>query len=120
MKGLGTRFGSFQNGQLGNTESLEPVVGMGATRISYTDRSAYTVIEVGVYRGRKYAILQRDNAIRTDNYGMSDCQSYRYEPNPEAGTIKAVLCNDGLWHMNNKQGANILIGHRDEHYDYSF
>jgi hypothetical protein len=51
---------------------------------------------------------------------MSDCQSYRFEPNPEGATIKAVLCNDGLYHQDNKKGASIVIGKRMKYHDYSF
>lgn len=68
--------GSFINYMMGNNSSL-PEVGKGATILHWTDRSAYEVIEV--FADRSECTIQRYKPERVDNYGMSDCQIYKYE-----------------------------------------
>lgn len=53
-------------------------VGTYATKYYYTDREAYEVVEV---IDQNHIKIRQLKAIRTDNNGMSDCQSYRYESN---------------------------------------
>jgi len=99
----------------------EPKVGMGATVLHWTDRTAGTIIEVGA----NYFTVQADTAIRTDGNGMSDAQSYRYELNP-AGTLYVFERvrrgkAKGAWRENGrKDGNGVLIGHRNHYYDFSF
>lgn len=100
-----------------NTKSLKPEIGMGATELCWSDRHAYTVIEIS-NSGKKLK-LQRDKAIRTDNNGMCDSQSYRYEQDPKGYTVEVSLRKDGRW--KEVRGTTVyLVGDRDEYYDYSF
>jgi len=94
-----------------------PEVGMGATRLMWTDRHAYTVIEVS--RNGKRCVVQRDKATRTDSNGMSDCQTWAYEPDPNGYKATLSLRKDGRWR---RVGGTCLfaVGWRDEHFDYSF
>ena len=94
-----------------------PTIGMGATLISWSDRSAYTI--VSVTPSGKTFVMQRDEATRTDKNGMSDSQSYTYTPNPKAFLEKVSLRKDGRWKL---AGSNqsVLIDCRREYYDYSF
>ena len=46
----------------------EPTVGMGATILHWTDRTAGTIVEVG----DGYFVVQADHAICTDELGRSD------------------------------------------------
>jgi hypothetical protein len=97
---------------------ITPTAGMGATLLGYTDRNAYTILRVD---GKKLWAT-RDNVIRTDTNGMSDCQTYRYETvaYPDGDTL-FTLRKDGRWHEGKRLSGNVLlIGHRDEYYDFSF
>lgn len=105
------------------TESKQPVpeVGMGATICYWTDRNAATVVAVS--ESGKQVTVQRDKATRKDNNGMSDCQQYEYERDPNGRLSVFTLRRNGKWvdkgsPMNS--GACLSLGRRDEHYDYSF
>ena len=117
----GEETGSLINHIMSGSQQPEPQVGMGATVLHWTDRTAGTIIEVG----EKHFVVQADKAIRTDGNGMSDAQSYRYEPN-ENGiryTFKRVTRGKakGAWREGGSySGYAVLIGHRDHYHDYSF
>ncbi len=91
-----------------------PVVGMGCTILSYSDRHPATVTQI---LSKSRFVIQEDNYKRIDDNGMSDCQTYEYTPNPEAS--KQVV-------MKTKKGWKILkdryihLGHRNRYYDFSF
>ncbi len=72
-----TETGSLINYLQGNTANNAPVVGEGATYLSWSDRHAYTVVSVSE-DGLTCEIV-RDNAIRVDSRGMSDAQNYTYQ-----------------------------------------
>lgn len=111
-------FGSLQNLQYGNMDSPTPEVGMGATYIGYTDRHAYTVIEVV---NPKCIVVQQDTARRTDKNGMSDSQSWEFERNPNGRRVTLTLRKNGDWReTGTRSGGTFLIGERMEYYDYSF
>jgi hypothetical protein len=96
-----------------------------------------------VSKSGKSLVFQRDKAIRqlrgkdasvaiaeaevdgTSNtlHVMSDSQSYRYEPNPEASKRVYTLRKNGRWVAefdNMRNGTCLGIGFREEYYDYSF
>lgn len=102
-----------------NYKSTKPEVGMGVTELCYSDRHAYTVIEV--VNTRKI-VVQRDKAIRTDSNGMSDMQSYEFERRPDGYRSILTLRKDGHWRRlgSGRYGNVYMIGGRDEYYDYSF
>lgn len=109
-------YGSFHNQQYARYQSPEPEVGMGATEISWTDRTAYTVVAIVT---KRVIEVQRDKAIRVDTNGMSESQSYRYEPDPYGMKYRVSKHKDGTWRF---EGTKIILalGFRDEYYDYSF
>ena len=120
------RHGSVQNlfaSQSVQTHDAElPKVGDGATIVGWSDRHAATVIEVRPGK-RPVVIVQDDKAIRTDDHGMSDCQSYRFERNPN-GMTREVRFNKARrrhtaphW---NAGGQVVMFGVRDHYYDFSF
>ena len=88
-------------------------VGDGITIHLWSDAHAATIIR----RTKATIWARQDKAIRTDSNGMSDCQSYRYEPD-ENGSI--YECR---WSPKRKTfvylGNSIGVG-RHEYYDYSF
>lgn len=115
------RNGSLHNMLAANTRSAAPLAGSGATIIMWSDRHAATIISVS--ESGTTVQVQRDRATRTDNYGMSDSQSYAYSPNPEASIQAFTLRKTGRWVRrgeSEKGGTVLLIGQRDEYYDYSF
>ena len=111
---LGTETNSLNNWLLSGTKGQpKPEVGMGATILMWTDRHACTIVKVT----RTQVHVQEDKAIRTDNLGMSDFQSYRYERNPEAGVLIFRLRKNGAY---KGPGGQLRIGQRDAYHDYSF
>lgn len=104
-----------------NYQSAQPAIGMGATELLYSDRHAYTVIAVAA--SGKRATIQQDTSIRSDQNGMSDSQSYRYEANPDGALKEIKLYRDGHWHIYTPgygKGSVVMLGGRQEYYDYSF
>ena len=59
-----------------------PYIGMGATILHWTDRTAATVVKIEVIRNVTYITTQDDTYVRTDDNGMSESQNYDYSPNP--------------------------------------
>lgn len=90
-------------------------VGTGATKIMWSDRHPYTVVEVISDRCLK---LKADRSIRSDKNGMSESQNYLYELG--VGEEVIVTCRkDGTWRQ--KGGTQLFhIGTRREYLDYSF
>jgi hypothetical protein len=111
-----TDYGSPQNLLVANARSAEPVVGEGATVIWYTDRYPATVERLSP--SGKTAWLREDRAIRTDHHGMSDSQSYRFEPDPEGRESVAKRQRDGRWKTTG--GQIVQFGARDRYWDPSF
>lgn len=115
--------GSLQNVIAANTKPKAPVVGMGATRIGWTDRHACTVIEV---RSAKRIVVQRDTATRVLKPGsqvMSDQQTYTFALDPSGSTYVVTLRKNGAWVSEGesmKNGTRFMIGYRSEYYDFSF
>lgn len=113
--------GSLINSLMNNSKNPAPVVGMGATMLGWTDRHAATIVEVS--KSGRRVVIQRDKAIRTDSYGMSDCQSYSFERDENAPRRAYTLRKNGAWVAEGtsmRSGSRISIGHRSEYYDYSF
>lgn len=103
----------------GSGKNIVPEVGMGATELLWSDRHAYTVIEVS--KSGKTVTVQRDNAERVLCEGenpMSDSQNYKYTPDPKGAICKIRLCKNGWKEIGG--GSRFALGFRDEYYDYSF
>lgn len=96
----------------------KPEIGMGVTFSCWTDRHAGTIIAIS--KSGKSIVVQGDTAIRIDNNGMSDCQQYRYERNPEAPKLKfRITSREGrkAWRMGSYTAG---LGYRRAYHDYSF
>ena len=110
---------SFINTVYGLSTNPAPEVGMGATLCFWTDRRAGTVIAVTP----KTLTVREDRAIRTDGYGMSDCQTYRYEPNEEGRIYEFSLRKNGRWVQRGYSigsGTILRLGSRETYHDYGF
>lgn len=92
-------------------------VGDGVTVNLYSDSHAGTIIR----RTRSSLWVQRDNAIRVDKNGMSDCQEYRYERDLDGSIFHCRWSEKrGCFMFGGfKDGKPISVG-RHEYYDYSF
>ena len=112
------------NQLLGNMTGMpKPEVGMGATELMFSDRHACTIVEVSK-SGKQLWVIQ-DKATRTDNNGMSESQEYTFETVEDKGTNRQhyKLRKNGCWVQaggSMKNGTRLLVGKRDEYYDYSF
>ena len=90
-------------------------VGDGVTICYYTDREAGTIIK----RTKNTITYQQDKAIRIDDNGMSDCQEYRYERDPN-GKIEVYHWSSKYGCFRNSKSHLYVINGRHEYFDYSF
>lgn len=97
-------------------------IGDPATNYIWTDRHAGFIIDVS--KSGKKVTWQRGTATRTDNNGMSDCQSYDVVPNPKGVIKEFSLRKRGdteIWKevgtSTKEAGGGLFAGHR-EYYDY--
>lgn len=94
--------------------------GDGATECLWSDRHAGTILSVSA-NGKKIE-WQSDKATRTDNFGMSDDQSYSYAPNPNGRIRTYTLRKNGRYVQEGdemKTGTSLVRG-RHEFHDFSF
>ena len=117
----------------------EPKIGMGATEYMWTDRHPYSVIQVDKkWKGKNFdiVVIQRDDAKRIDNNGMSESQTYEFTPNIEADVSylrSYTYEKDGKtwkyyspvrWNQKsnrwNKGGRAVTLGRREKYWDPSF
>lgn len=96
--------GSFTNRMMDGRQYEELHVGMGATKLSYSDREAYTVQRI-VSDSR--VIVTRDIVTRTDSNGPSDVQDYEYESTPLTEGKREKACTN--WFI-----AQFTAGGRDK------
>ena len=91
-------YGSIDNRMTEGRTYGKIEVGTGVTEMGYSDRHAYEVVEV---IDEKHLLVRRCKATRTDNNGMSDSQSYKYELEPyeEKVITEELLANKSVMHM---------------------
>lgn len=131
MQKLGTQTASVINHIMSRSTKgqPDPVVGMGATILHWTDRDAGTITKVFTI-GKDVAIeVQEDKATRTDKNGMSEMQDYAYEANPDGarstwrfrnGAWKAVRYSEDTKRWRQIDGSGLQIGVRRKYHDFSF
>lgn len=121
MLKAGTETGSLVNHLYSRSGDPEPVIGMGATALHWTDREPYEI--VGINRTKAGAIksltLRALKATRTDSHGMSEAQSYSFESWPEQPTVEARLTRRGYM-IGGVKGTMVKIGHAAKYHDFSF
>lgn len=107
----------------------EPYVGMGVSRLSWSDRHAGSIVEVFKKKDVLYIKVQDDNVVRVDKNGISESQDYEYSPNPDGAIHYYRKGKKGFWenvYINPESGrfkkgvGGIKIGIREEYYDFSF
>lgn len=115
MMKLGTETGSLLNHIMSRYgDEQEVKVGDPCTILHWSDRTPATIIKVTP----KTVTVQEDKYKRIDKNGMSDCQEYEYERDPNGSTKTFRLTKRG-W--TGKGGhPSLSIGYRERYYDYSF
>lgn len=122
---------------MSNEIAQQPAVGMGATLYGYSDRQAFTVVEV--LAGGKKVVVQRDKATLLNgcNSGepdalkfaaggfcghMSGQQRYSYEAQPNATRRTFSLRKNGRFIEQGASlsGSELIVGKRVEFYDFNF
>lgn len=133
MLKLGTETGSLSNHVLSRAVigQPEPVEGMGVTILCWTDREPGTIINVTKI-GATVIYVREDHARRTDKNGMSECQTWEFQPNPAGALYTFRQRKDGTWAqvvVNHKTGRlnkvdggghGLRIGERGKYHDFSF
>lgn len=94
-----------------------PEVNMGVTINFYSDRTAATIIQV-TNNGKKF-VCREDTSIRTDKNGMSDSQTYSYQPNPDGKLFFVSQRKDGRFRVS-VSGEVVSLGIRRKFHDFSF
>ena len=108
----------------GTPTDYEPKVGDGATILYWTDRRAYTIVEVGKRPGQNgnYVILQRDKATPAEGEKWPVTQ-YDYAPDPNGAKQVFTKRRNGQWIADGspmKGGTRAALGYRNEYTDPSF
>lgn len=88
---------------------------IGGTLCYHSDRHPITL--TGFSASGKVLYFRHDDAVREDNNGMSDEQTYIITQDPEAPICKAYRRKDGNYYHG---GTRIAIGYRRRYYDFSF
>jgi hypothetical protein len=117
---IGKDTGSIVNWVTGNSKSVEPQPGMGATLLCWSDRRAYTIHKVT----DKKLWASQDEARLIEGSMQSEYQRYKFfnldASNPSRWSL-FTLRKDGRWHQGNTLSGMVLsIGYRDEYYDPTF
>ena len=107
------KYGTLTNLVYAESTNPKPKVGDGATLLLWSDRMAYTIVDVK----KNYVLATRDNVERTDRNFEKGPQEYSYRPDPEASVERANLRKDGNYYI----GDQVLkVGYRNEYYDPHF
>jgi hypothetical protein len=120
MMKAGTETGSLVNHLYSRTiPSDEPVIGMAATILGWTDRHPGTVVEIKRTAKTATIFVQADHAKRVDDNGMSEAQEYVYSRNPNGPIYTFRRQPNGSWREKGK-GSCCILGRREMYYDFSF
>ena len=97
----------------------DPEVGMGCTQMMWTDRNAYTVMEV---LSPTRITVTRDRAKRTDKNGLSESQTYEYTTDPDGCPLIVTKRRNGRWvaQGDSQTSSHFAMGERSTYSDPSF
>lgn len=106
-------YGTLTNLVYAEDKSPAPKVGDGATLICWSDRRAYTIVDVK----KTYILATRDNVERIDRNYQNGPQEYSYQTDLEAVPEKANLRKDGNYYIGSQA---LKVGYRNEYEDPNF
>jgi len=106
-------------------------IGMPATVAIGSDRMAATVVGVKFVRTKRGEMVihsmtvREDSAIRIGGEGVSESQSYRFEPNPNGTLWDCKLDANGNWRgrqnvLDKRYSVTVFVGRRDHYWDPTF
>lgn len=104
-----------------NPDPIVPSIGTPVTLAWWSDNDPATIIAVSA-NGKRITV-QADIATRVDGNGMSDCQTYEYERDPEGRTYVFSQRKNGRWYLIGQEMRSTPvchIGSRRKYYDFSF
>lgn len=99
-------YGNLTNRLAEGGETAKPEVCMGVTQYMYSDRHAYTIVEVAP-NGKRFW-MTRDDCRYEDGYGKD------YKSNPEGARYEVRKFKD-KWKI--VRGEYVTVGIRDAYYD---
>lgn len=112
-------FGSLQNRLAEAAKMPEPVVGMGATELMYSDREAYEVIEV--MDERHITVRSMKSTMKPGTDWLDQEYDYASDPN---GTIAHLFRKkNGQWverYPGGTYGNGFALGYMEKYRDPSF
>lgn len=97
---------------------IVPIVNMGATLCSGSDRYPYTIIEVS--ENGKTITMQQDKHKRIDKNGLSENQEYEYTRDTNGNIIKVSLRKDGKWKEIGNKYHIVIVGHKEKYINPSY
>lgn len=126
---LGRQTGSLCNAMMESRTFVEPVVGMGATLLAWTDRYPATVVEWDAKK--QEVLLFEDKATAIGSVAFTENQSWAYEFDAKGNSYRFKFKN-GRWRqmsigengkyrlMPKGTGHGLMLGERDKYYDPCF
>jgi hypothetical protein len=136
MMRLGSGTGSLVNHIYSRSTPVEPEVGMGATRLSWTDRHPATVTEVFKKGKYKYFTIREDlweieeGFVRREYIG-GEGVPYRFFPSKEGegrettyrikeSGYECVFLNPDTGRFLNMNTGGVIVGRREKYHDPHF
>lgn len=104
--------GSVINRIMEGSSAEEIKVGMGATALFWSDRQAFTVIEI---KSKSRILVQRD---RVKILAVMPAQEWEIEPDSQGEIWELIKTKKGWKKL--KSSIYVRVGVRDEYYDSSF
>ena len=129
---IGTQTASLINNIYARSTNGQPnpEVGMGVTMLGWTDRYPGRITEVFMIGKLTAIAVEEMNAIRTDNGGFTEAQTYEYLPYTDGGNISYYSQDaTGYWtrvyrnpETNRwiKGTGGLIIGQMEKYYDFTF
>ena len=107
---------SLINNLMAKDSNHTPKVGDGATKLCWTDRYPYTVVEV---KTPTRIVVQADTATIVSGSAFNGSAVYEYSSNPLGERVELSLRRDGVWRQ---RGGNqpFHVGNRSMYRDPSF
>lgn len=115
----------IKNQQVMKNTKKPPKIGMGATIHYHSDRHPVTIMKVSP--SLRTVWVSEDDWVRVDNNGISESQSYEYNPSPNqwdpaTWLVFTLRKNERYVRKGVEQntGSFLSIGIRDKYWDPSF
>ena len=106
-------YGNLTNRLMEGKQDIVPEIGMGATKLSWSDRDPYTIVEI---ISKNKIVVQADEA---ENIGdVCYDQQWKITPNPNGHKTTLIQTKKG-WKVLGGC-TRFIIGRREKYFDYEF